>query len=70
MSRTRALILPLALLALSGPALADPEPVRRQGNFALGLGGGTSTAGLSAKYFLRDSLALQGVLGAGYGTGR
>lgn len=70
MAHLAALLLPSLLLALSRPALADPEPVRRQGNLALGLGGGTSTAGLSAKYFLRDALSLQGVLGAGYGTGR
>ncbi|MCK6502554.1 hypothetical protein L6R53_04025 [Myxococcota bacterium] len=70
----------LLLLALGGaPAMADdplfadrdpPEQssVRVAGSFGLGLGGGTSTAGLSAKYFLRETLAVQGVVGAGYGA--
>lgn len=64
------LVLASGLLVLARPAQADPEPVRQQGNLALGLGGGTSTAGISAKYFLRESLSLQGVLGAGYGSDR
>lgn len=61
----------LALLLSSPDALAvhGPGPFREKGRFGLGLGAGTSTAGLSAKYFFSERLALQGVLGAGYGSG-
>jgi len=54
------------LLGGSGAAHAAPGPFREAHRFGLGLGAGTSTAGLSAKYFLSDRLALQGVIGAGY----
>lgn len=59
-------LLPAGLLA-SVPALADAEDPRTPGNFGLGLGGGTSTAGLSMKYYTTRSTSLQGVIGAGYG---
>lgn len=55
-------------LVMSPTVLADPEPVRQPGNFGLGLGGGTSTAGISMKYFMSSSMAVQGVVGAGYGN--
>ena len=70
MRRPLLVLVLVLLLPFSRPALADPEPVRQPGNFALGLGGGTSTAGLSMKYFTSSTLAIQGVIGAGYGTNR
>ncbi len=62
--------LPLSLLVLPSSALAitGPGEFREPGRFGLGVGAGTSTAGLSAKYFFSDDLALQGVVGAGYGA--
>lgn len=60
-------LLLLGLLVLSGPARAG-SPVRSSGNLGLGLGGGYWLNGISAKYFLGDGTALQGVLG-GYGLG-
>jgi len=52
------------------PLFDDPEPplasVRRQGSFGLGLGAGTSTAGISTKYWMNELLAVQAVVGAGY----
>lgn len=59
-------ILTAALLATT-TASADAEHPRTPGNFGLGLGAGTSTAGLSMKYFTTNGTALQGVIGAGYG---
>ena len=65
------MLLLLALTLLSPDALAvhGPGPFREPRRFGLGLGAGTSTAGLSAKYFFSERLALQGVIGAGYGAG-
>lgn len=60
----------LPLLFGSSAALAAPGPFREAGRFGLGLGAGTSTAGLSGKYFLSSAMSLQGVLGAGYGDSR
>lgn len=69
-----------ALLGLlAAPARAGDDPlfeddppalssVRVPRSLGLGLGAGTSTGGLSAKYFLRETMALQGVVGAGYGS--
>lgn len=51
----------LALL-IPGDALAG-APIRAAHNFGLGLGGGTLTSGISAKYWLADSHAIQGVVG-------
>ena len=71
-------MMPLLLLLCAparaqDPLFADRDPpevssLRRAGSFGLGLGGGTSTGGLSAKYFVRETLAVQGVVGAGYGA--
>lgn len=59
----------LSLALLSSPADAKPgERIRTAKNFGLGLGAGTSTGGISGKYFASESLAVQGVLGAGYGN--
>jgi len=65
------LALVLAHTARADDPLFPDEPpkqssVRTMGSFGLGLGAGTSTAGLSMKYFARETLALQGVVGAGY----
>lgn len=58
-------------MTLSTPAHAvDPGPIRQPGRFGLGFGGGTSTAGVSMKYFTSKGTSLQGVVGAGYGWGR
>ena len=45
------------VLSLSSSALA--ESIRTSGRFGLGLGSGTLANGLSAKYFMADSIALQ-----------
>jgi len=64
MTRTRTALATLTLLsalALAAPALA--EPIRTPGRFGLGLGSGTISNGLSAKYFVDKSNALQFNLG-------
>ncbi len=63
-------LLPSLLLFVSSPAfaLAGPGEFREAGRFGLGVGAGTSTAGVSMKYFFNSGLALQGVVGAGYGS--
>jgi hypothetical protein len=55
----------LALATLPGLAHAGADH-RRAGKFGIGLGGGTNTGGVSAKYWMGDSTALQLVAG-GYG---
>lgn len=61
----------VAVLLASTLALAQERgpqsSVRTAGRFGIGIGAGTSTAGLSGKYFFDESKALQAVLGAGYG---
>ncbi len=54
------------LVSTSSTAFAD-APIRQGGNFGIGLGNGTSATGLSAKYFLSGSQALQGTLGVHLG---
>jgi hypothetical protein len=67
-------LLGLGALLSSGSAYGG-DPIRSAGNFGLGLGGGSATSGISAKYFMADHHALQGVVGtwglgrSGYGTG-
>jgi hypothetical protein len=41
--------------------------VRTAGSLGLGLGAGTSTGGISGKYWADESMAFQAVIGAGYG---
>lgn len=36
---------------------------RKAGSTGIGIGGGTASAGISAKHFMSDSMALQGVVG-------
>lgn len=60
-----------SLLLLAGSAHA--ADFRSGGNFGLGLGGGTFSSGISGKYYLSDSNAIQGVIGTwgytgGYGS--
>lgn len=67
------LVLALTPSASAQNALFDDDPppqrsIRTAGSLGLGLGAGTSTAGFSAKYFARETLAVQGVVGAGYGA--
>lgn len=56
----------LALLCVSAPAFAD-SPVRQAGNFGIGLGSSNRAAGLSMKYFMTGSQALQGTIGVPFG---
>ncbi|NOY24346.1 MAG: hypothetical protein GXP62_00590 [Oligoflexia bacterium] len=42
--------------------------LRSPDRMGIGLGIGTSTAGLSGKYFLKETMSVQAVLGAGYGA--
>lgn len=67
MSLTKNISFPCALLclALSAPAFAARPS---SGNFGVGLGGGTGTTGLSAKYYPSDSTAVQALVGI-YGFG-
>lgn len=55
----------LACLVLlsSAPALAFDAVPRQPGKLGLGLGGGTRTSGLSAKYTLDKAFSVQGVVG-------
>ncbi len=64
------------LLSLTAPTFAvapDYErdgarsSVRTAGSLGLGLGAGTSTGGISGKYWLDEGMAVQAVIGAGYG---
>jgi hypothetical protein len=55
-------LLVCAASLFAAPAWAD-TPIRQAGNFGLGLGGGTGVAGISAKYFVADHHAFQGVVG-------
>lgn len=64
----------LLLLMLSVSVLADDtyrdasrSSVRTAGRFGLGLGAGTSTGGVSGKYWMDETKAVQLVVGAGYG---
>ena len=50
----------LGFLATSAEAGASH---RKAGSTGIGLGGGTASAGISAKHFMSDSMALQGVVG-------
>lgn len=54
------LVAATAALALSTTAQAATPS---SGNFGLGLGGGTGVTGLSGKYYLGESSAVQGMLG-------
>lgn len=52
------------LLTLLAPIAALAEgPVREAGNFGIGLGGGLGPVGISAKYFMGDQHAIQGMVG-------
>lgn len=61
-------LLTLGLFFATSPDTAHAQ-VRAGGNFGIGLGGGSGTSGISMKYFLADSHALQGVVGI-WGLGR
>lgn len=53
----------LLLLLSSTPALAFDAVPRQPGKLGLGLGGGTRTSGLSAKYTVDKAFSVQGVVG-------
>lgn len=61
MLRTIAYVIVVSVL-LAEPALAANQ-VRANGNFGIGLGGGTFATGVSMKYFLDAPLAVQGTVG-------
>ncbi len=58
----RLLLAVSVIVALAAPASAANR-VRAQGNFGIGLGGGTFATGISMKYFLEAPLAVQGTVG-------
>ena len=66
-TRTFAALALLGALSLGTPSHA--EPIRTTGRFGLGLGSGTIANGLSAKYFMNQSNALQFNLGEFGGGG-
>lgn len=55
----RSFVLLCALALPTAASAASPSG----GNFGLGLGGGLGVSGLSGKYYLGDSAAIQGVVG-------
>jgi hypothetical protein len=59
----------LCAVVAAAPATARAESIRSGGMFGIGLGGGTSTTGVSMKYWMSNSQALQGVIGI-WGLGR
>ena len=59
------LAMPTILVALTAQTAFAANVVREEGNFGIGLQGGSRmVSGFSAKYFLKDDLALEGTLGA------
>lgn len=59
------LAMPTLLLALTVQTASAANTVREEGNFGIGLQGGSRmVSGFSAKYFLSEDLALEGTLGA------
>lgn len=56
----------LAIMSLSTQAFAG-APIRQGGNFGLGVGTSYGLTGLSLKYFMSDSQAVQGTAGVGFG---
>ncbi|MCC6623261.1 MAG: hypothetical protein IT385_18525 [Deltaproteobacteria bacterium] len=64
----RTLVGALALVTLIGSSVAA-EPIRTPGRFGLGIGSGTLSNGLSAKYFMSKQDALQFHLGEFGGGG-
>ena len=59
-----------ALLCVS--TAAEAKPIHSAGRFGIGLGAGTIANGLSLKYFMADSLAIQANVGTlgGHGSDR
>jgi len=64
----RSLLVALVLVLCTGTS-AEAKPIRTPGRFGLGIGAGTLANGLSAKYFIDNSNALQFNLGAFGGRG-
>ncbi|MFC1611829.1 hypothetical protein ACFL6C_12775 [Myxococcota bacterium] len=61
--------LSILVLIISMPAVAwSANAVRSAGNFGIGLGAGTFATGISMKYFLQQSLSIQGNVGWWRGT--
>lgn len=54
-------------MALAGPGEADAKPIHSSGRFGIGLGSGTFANGLSMKYFLAKSFAVQANVGRASG---
>lgn len=65
-----ATIVGIALVTLMAPGIASAGGKIGGGSFGLGLGGGTMVSGLSAKYYMGNSSAIQAVIGgSGWGFG-
>src|SRR5690554_5013686 len=62
-------MLGLALFALPTVSNAATNEFAQSGRLGLGFGSGRVTNGVSAKYFLSESMALQGVVGSYGGWG-
>ena len=56
----------LALLAAVPTGSQAQQKVREPGNIGLGIGGNGFGGGLSGKYFINESNAIQGIVGLGY----
>lgn len=61
------LLATFVVLAVATPARAE-RPIHSSGRFGIGLGGGTISNGLSAKYYMTAGTAIQANLGS-YGNG-
>jgi len=58
----------LALVAALPTASQAQQKVREPGNIGLGVGGHLFGAGVSGKYFVNESNAVQGLVGLGYSS--
>lgn len=69
MKRIIPLVLGLSLLAVPSASNATTNALAESGRFGLGIGSLRSVSGLSGKFFLSESMAVQGVVGSYWGGG-
>ena len=69
MKRFATLLAFICCFLIWSPGEAKADNIRTGGKFGIGIGGGTGVSGVSMKYWLDSSQALQGVVGI-WGLGR